>query len=135
VEGDREPSVGAAAVTVKVKALDGALPGFTAVMDAMAGASWAGSGAVSWVVLTKMVETAVPFHWTCDAGMKPEPLTVRLKAGPPDVTEVGLREEMVGGGVAIVKVRLLEKSPDGLAIRTAAVPAVVTRPDGIWAVS
>ena len=50
------------AVTVKVKALDGALPGFTTVMDPVAGDSWAGSSAASWVALTKVVETAAPFH-------------------------------------------------------------------------
>ena len=37
----------AGAVTVKVKALDGALPGFTTVMDPVAGAGWAGSSAVA----------------------------------------------------------------------------------------
>ena len=33
------------------------------------------------VVLLKMVMRAVPFHETVDCGVKPEPITVKLKAG------------------------------------------------------
>lgn len=46
-----------------------------------------------------------------------------------------LREEIAGGGVVMVNVRLLETDVEELATRTAAVPPEATRLAGIWAVS
>lgn len=136
VAGEMLEMLGAAgAVTMKSRGFDGAVPGFTTVMDRVTGAGCAGSRAVSWVALTKMVETAVPFHRTCEVGTKPEPLTVRLTAGPPAATEAGLRELMVGGRVAIVNVRLLETDAEGLVMRIEAVPALATKPAEICAVT
>lgn len=136
VAGEMLEMVGVAwAVTVKVREFDRAVPGFTTVMEATVGDIWAGSNAVSWVALTKAVETALPFHRTCEAGTKPEPLTVRLVAGLPDAMEEGLSEVMVGSGVAIVNVRLLEADVEGLVVRTDAVPAAATNAAVICAVT
>jgi hypothetical protein len=125
------------AVTVKVRALDGALPGFrTVTLAAVAASMFAASTcAVSWVALTKVVASAEPFHCTVAPETKPLPLTVRLKAGLPAAAEFGLREEMAGVGAAMVNVRLLEGAAEGLTTRTTAVPVVATRPVGICAVS
>ena len=125
------------AVTVNVTALDGALPGFrTVTLAEVAAATLAArTWAVSWVVLKKLVASGDPFHCTLAPETKPLPVTVRLKAGLPAGAELGLREEIAGVGAAIVNVRLLESTAEGLITRTTAVPAVATRPAGICAVS
>lgn len=138
VEGARLEIVGVAgAVMVKVTAFDGAPPGFTTLTLAEPAAAMAVAGtcAVSWVAPTKVVASGEPFHCTVALETKPLPLTVSGKAGLPDAAEPGLREEMAGGGVAMVNVRLLETDAEELATRTAAVPPVATRLAGIWAVS
>src|SRR3989442_317464 len=52
----------------------------------------------SWVLLTKVVGRAAPFHCTTDAATKPLPLTVRVKSTPPAVKLLGASELSVGGG-------------------------------------
>jgi hypothetical protein len=63
---------------------------------------FAGTTAVSWVGLTKVVgkppNGAAAVQLTADPAMKLVPLTVRVNAGPPDIAEVGLTRVMVGGG-------------------------------------
>src|ERR1700679_58996 len=59
----------------------------------------AGMGAVSCVALTKVVGSDAPFHCTCAPCGKPVPFTVRVKDGPPCMTETGLRVVMTGGAV------------------------------------
>ena len=125
----------AGVVTVKVRALDGALPGFRTVMDAVVGAGWEGSDAVSRLPLTKVVETAVPFQCTCEGWMKPEPSMVRLKPGALAVILVGLMEVMEGIGLVMVNVKILETDAVGLTMRTEAVPAVASELAGICAAS
>jgi hypothetical protein len=84
-----------------------------------------------------VVESAEPFQSTVELGRKPEPLTVRVNAGPPAVTELGLSPEIIGfGGMKglTVKVSPLEVTPPvsrtvtlalpGAAIRLAATAAV-----------
>jgi hypothetical protein len=59
----------------------------------------AGTDAVSWVSLTKVVLNAWPFQSTADEATKLLPLTVSVKAGPPDVTAVGAKEVIAGAGL------------------------------------
>ena len=54
--------------------------------------SWrsvAGIEALSWVELKKVVGRLEPFHRTMSPELKPVPLTVRLKPGPPAAVDVG----------------------------------------------
>ena len=63
--------------------------------------------AVTWVALTYVVVRFVPFHLTTEPEMKLVPFTVRVKAAPPAVAELGLRLVVVGRGLSgtlIVKV-------------------------------
>src|SRR2546421_3141544 len=84
---------------VKVSALESAVPGFATVTCAVAAdkMSAAVMAAVTWLAETKVVVRAEPFHLTVAPLKKPEPLTVRVKAAPPAVAEVGLRLVSAGG--------------------------------------
>jgi hypothetical protein len=53
---------------------------------------FAGTWAVNWLEFTKVVVSAVLFHWTIAPERKPVPFTVRMKAGPPAVAARGLAE-------------------------------------------
>jgi hypothetical protein len=52
--------------------------------------SVAGIAAVSWVLLTNVVVRFDPFHLIVELETKLEPLTVKVKAGPPAFAELGL---------------------------------------------
>ena len=120
-------------VIVKVWALEVPPPGVglktvTLAVPAVA-MSVARIAAVSWVVLTNVVVRSVPFHLTTELEIKFVPLTVRVKAVPPAVADVGLRLVVVGTGLSgtlIVKVWELEVPPPGVGLKTVtrAVPAV-----------
>lgn len=76
-----------------------------------------------------MVVRATPFHRTEELGIKPVPVTVRVKAGPPAVAELGEMEMMVGAGLLaglMVKIRADEVPPPGAGLKTVteAVPAL-----------
>src|SRR5437867_1384444 len=58
----------------------------------------AGIVSVSTLVLTKVVERSEPSQRTTDVGIKPLPLTVRVKAGLPAGMDVGLILVIVGTG-------------------------------------
>jgi hypothetical protein len=60
--------------------------------------------AVNWVEETKVVVLLVPFHLTTAPETKLLPLTIRVKAPPPAVIELGERVVIVGPGLVIVKV-------------------------------
>jgi hypothetical protein len=62
----------------------------------------AGTAAVNCVALTNVVVSAVEPHFTAAPARKFVPVTVRVKAEPPTVTEVGLRLVMVGTGMMTV---------------------------------
>jgi hypothetical protein len=55
--------------------------------------------AVSWLVLTKLVVRATPFHCTVDVPMKLVPFTVSVKPAPPAVADEGLMLVVVGAGL------------------------------------
>lgn len=52
--------------------------------------SEAGTGAVNWILLTRVVVSWVPFHRMIAPVVKPDPLAVIVKPGPPAVAEAGL---------------------------------------------
>ena len=63
--------------------------------------------AVSDVALLKVVGRSDPFHRTVELEMKLEPETIRVKAGPPALAEVGLIPEIDGTGLLMVRVKSL----------------------------
>ena len=68
----------------------------------------AGIEALSWVLLTKLVEYGTPFRRTDEVGTKLEPLTVNVSAPLPTRTDAGLRLLIVGKGLFIVNVAELD---------------------------
>lgn len=46
-----------------------------------------------------MLIRLLPFHWTVELEMKLLPFTVRVKAAPPALTDVGESEEIDGTGL------------------------------------
>jgi len=114
-------------------------PGFTTVIEAVPGVAIraAVTVAVSCVEETKVVVSAVAFHFTVEVETKFLPITVRVNCAPPAVAHVGLIELVVGTGLLIVNVCALEVPPPGggFLTVTAAVPAVATFAAGTIAVS
>ena len=99
----------------------------TTVTVAVPGAAMrlAGTWAVNCVAPTKLVVSAVPFHWTTAPERKPVPLTVRVKAGPPSIAELGL-SELITGAAAMVKVALVDVIPFSTTV-TVTVPGEAMR--------
>ena len=64
------------------------------------------------------------FQRTTEVGTKPDPVTVRVKAGPRAATEEGFNETIAGTGLFIVKLREADVPPPGAGVNTvtAAVP-------------
>ena len=95
--------------------------------------------AVSLVALTKVVVRLLPFHCTTDAGTKPLPVTVRVKAGPFCGALLGASVESTGTGLPAVtmKDRALEVPPPGAGVTTVtwAVPAATRSLAGMAALS
>src|ERR1035437_3601385 len=58
----------------------------------------AGTRAVNWPALTKVVTSGVPFHCTVELAVEAAPDTVRVKAAPPGAAELGLRLARVAAG-------------------------------------
>lgn len=84
--------------------------------------------ACNWVGLINEVTSVFPFHWTSEALVKAEPLTKRMKLGPPGAAELGLRLEMFGpDATAIVNVSGLEVPDVGVVTDTFAVPLFAIR--------
>ena len=88
------------ALIVKVAAADVAPPGFTTVTLAVPAEPIraAGTEAVNSAALTKLVDSAAPFHSATAPETKFAPFTVSVNAAPPDPVDAGLRLEMAGGG-------------------------------------
>src|ERR1039457_5991806 len=95
----------------------------------------AGTVAVNCAALTNtnVVDSKDPFHSTADPFTNPVPFTVRVKADPPAVAELGLR--LVMANVPTVKLAPLEVLPPGLATVMVAVPARAVRLAGPAAVN
>jgi hypothetical protein len=79
-------------------------PGFTTVTVAVPAAEIrsAGTKATSCVALTKLVDSAVPFHVTWAPERKPVPFTVSVNAAAPGATDAGLRPEIATASAVIV---------------------------------
>ena len=86
---------------------------------------FAGTWAVNWLEFTKVVVSAVLFHWTIAPERKPVPFTVRTKAGPPAVAAGGLRE-LITGPVTMVNVAAADVTPFSATV-TEALPGVLMR--------
>jgi len=91
----------------------------------------AGTAAVNWVALPKVVLSAVPFHCTTALESKPWPETVNVKPGAVAVAELGLILLTTG---YMVKGRLFE-GPTSLVTLTNTVPAVAIRLESTEAVT
>ncbi len=119
-----------------IAAVDGLPPVFTTVMLAFPALAikFTGTAAVNCVGLTNVVTSAAPFHCTAAPERKPVPLTVSVNAGPPALTEAGLRLLMTGVGPLMGNVAAADGLPPvfvtvtlallALAIRLAATAAV-----------
>jgi hypothetical protein len=94
----------------------------------------AGTEAVSFAALTKVVVSAVVPHFAAAPAAKFVPLIVKVKAAPPAVAEAGLRLVIVGGGGLMVNVAPAEVPPVVVTV-TFAVPAFAIRLAGTAAVS
>ena len=88
--------------------------------------------AVSVVEFTNVVESASPFHLTCEEDTKFDPFTVKLNVGPSAIAKPGLNDEILGIGLLIVKVRALEVPPPGVGLKTVieAVPVAAMLAEG-----
>jgi hypothetical protein len=93
----------------------------------------AGTAAIIWFGLTKVVAKGNPFHTTTAPVKKPAPFTAKVNAGPPAAPAAGLR--LMIESVAIVNEREFDVEPPGLTIEILAVPGFATRRAGIKAVN
>jgi hypothetical protein len=84
--------VNAAGETVNVRAFEMFPPGFATVTPTVPGEAMllAGIAAVNWELLTNVVVLFDPSHRTVEFETKFEPFTVKVRAGPPAVAELGL---------------------------------------------
>ena len=136
-----EEIVGAGLLMVKVTALEVEPSGLTTVTLAVPAVamSAAGTEAVSLLAETKVVVSAAPFQLTVAPLRKLLPFTVSLNEAPPAVALLGLIEEIAGGLLALVmvKVRALDVPPPGAGLTTVmvAVPAEATSEAGTIAVN
>ena len=103
------------ALMVKIDARDVPPPGggFVTVTCTVPAAaiSDAEINAVIWVAFTRVVGRALPFQFTTELPVKFAPFTVRLNAGPPEVTLWGAIEANVGMGFGGTGFFLLPQPP------------------------
>ena len=74
----------------------------------------AGTSAVSTTLLTKVVAKLLPFHCTLEPEMKFEPITLRVKAGPPCWLLFGDKAATAGPGLGGGPVELPPPHPNRL---------------------
>src|SRR5258708_32469170 len=72
----------------------------------------------NWVLETKVVVRALPFHWTVEDDAKFVPATVSVKGPLPVTAEPGFKLAMLGGGGWTVKVTPLLATPPTLTTTT-----------------
>jgi len=120
--GDMRVTVGAGFAMVNVRAFEVPPPGLELKTTTLAvpGAtmSVAGTEAVNWVALTKVVVSAVPFHIMVDAFTKLLPVTVKVKAAVPAVRLRGDNEPATGTGFLTVKETEPDVPPPGAGLDT-----------------
>jgi hypothetical protein len=83
--------------------------------------SAAGKVAARAALLKNVVASAAPFSSTVESGSRFEPLKVRIKSGPPAVTELGLMPANEGGGLTTAKEAGDEVPPPGPGVLTVTV--------------
>jgi hypothetical protein len=83
----------------------------------------------------KVVASAEPFHRTCDPFWKAVPVAVTVKAGPPAGAVLGARLVNVRATGAMVKGRLFDSGPLGLAARIDTGKILAKRAAGTTAVN
>ena len=95
-------------------------PGLITDTDAVPAAetSDAGTVVVSDVVELNVVLSETPFHCTIDEVTNPLPLTVRVNPLEPACTELGDSDDVMGSGLATVKVAPAEVPPPGIGFTT-----------------
>jgi len=145
LDGDSEPITGAGLAVFIVNGSAPEVPppgaGLETVTLAVpdAPSSVAGTCAVSWLALTKLVGRAVPFQLITELLMKLPPLIVSVNAPSPAVTAAGASSEIEGIGLAalIVKFSALEVPPPGAGVITVTLAelAAVISAAGTWAIS
>jgi len=132
---------GRAAATAKFRAFE--VPptgvGLKTVTGTVAGVaiSLAVMAAFTRPPFTNVVVRAVPFHCTTEAGTKPEPSSVRVKALVPATALLGVRSSSVGAGFSMVKARAAVLPPPGVGLKTVtfAVPPLAMLLAGMAAVN
>ena len=136
LEGEMLVITGAGA-TVKNSGLDGALPGFVTVTDSppTCRIRFAGTAAVSCVLLTNVVVSDAVPRETVAPDTKLAPITVRVKDPLPAVTIDGKMLVMVAVGAVVVRLTALEAAPPGFAAVIFAVPGCAMRLAGTTATS
>ena len=101
----------AAEEIMKVKPLDVPPPGegltTATATDPAKTISADGIDAVKRVLLTNVVGRLKPFQVTIEPEMNFEPVTARMKPGPPALTELGLSPVATGKGLLIRRVKAL----------------------------
>src|SRR5207253_3134639 len=127
-------SVGAGLLMVKIWAAEVPPPGagVSTVTWAVAAVaiSPAAMAAWSWVLLTKAVGRAVPFHCTPDAPPILPPAIPIVELAPPALALPEFIALSVGAGLLMVKIWAAEVPPPGAGVSTVtwAVPAVAISP-------
>src|SRR6266850_3991819 len=121
--GLRPVSVGAGLFTVNVCAAEVPPPGagVRTVRLAVPAAAMSAAviAAVSWMVLTKVVVRAAPFHCTVvEPFTNPVPLTVSVKDTPTTVALAGTSAVIVGMGLLTGNVSAAEAPPPGVGVNT-----------------
>jgi len=103
-----DATVGEGLPMVKVSALEVPPPGVgvETVTEAVPPAAMSALVicACSWVLDTKVVERALPFHFTVESEIKFAPLTVSVKLALPTDAELGLIDAAVGTGLLPLEV-------------------------------
>lgn len=126
-----------AAPMVKAKAFDVVVPVSTVTFAVPALAmSVPETEACSCVALVTMVTSGLPFHCAMEPEVKPVPVTVRMKLGPPGAADDGESVVMLGPvGAAMENVSAPDVPDDGVMTVTLAVPALAMRLAATLAVS
>jgi hypothetical protein len=73
----------------------------------------AATAADNWLELTQVVGRVWPFHRTLEPGINPLPLTVKVNAALPTVTDCGERADNTGAVAVRVKMSAFDEDPPG----------------------
>jgi hypothetical protein len=122
LEGDRDVIDGTGLLMAKITAPEVPPPGVGLETVTLAvpvlEISPAGTCAVTCVVLTNVVVSAVPFQFTAAPVTKPVPVAVNVKAAPPTVVLVGDSDVSVGTALLMPNVVVPEVPPPGVGLVT-----------------